>query len=116
MRDYVEEAAALAKGKSREDLEKNRVLNLALTRLLEVVGEAANRVSGENRKKYPGLPWPQIIGSGTSPSAKRLLANFRAGAFRLFPKNAGTIDFPRVFRKAPPWNKKMACNTLHLMV
>ena len=62
MRDYVLEAMSLAKDKSRNDIEKDRLLNLALTRILEVVGEAANRVPDDTQKKYPDLPWPQIIG------------------------------------------------------
>ncbi len=62
MRDYVLEAMSLGKDKSRNDLEKDRILNLALTRLLEVVGEAATRVPDEIRAKFSDLPWPQIIG------------------------------------------------------
>ncbi len=62
MRDYVQEALSLTKNKSRNDLEKDRVLNLALTRLLEVVGEAATRVPDDIKSKFPTLPWPQIIG------------------------------------------------------
>jgi uncharacterized protein with HEPN domain len=37
-------------------------LELALTRLLEIVGEAANRLSEDTRGKYAQIPWPQIIG------------------------------------------------------
>jgi uncharacterized protein with HEPN domain len=33
-----------------------------LTRLLEIIGEAANRVPDENRAEYPQLPWLQMIG------------------------------------------------------
>jgi uncharacterized protein with HEPN domain len=35
---------------------------LALTRLVEIIGEAANRVSEKTRQKNPQIPWPQIIG------------------------------------------------------
>jgi len=42
-------------------LGRNRVMQLALTRLVEIVGEAANRVSQATRQKTPGIPWPQII-------------------------------------------------------
>ena len=34
----------------------------ALERTLEVLGEAANRVSGPTREAHPGIPWAQIIG------------------------------------------------------
>src|ERR1700734_5825 len=62
MRDSVQEILSLTKGKSRADLIKDRVLNLALTRLLEVVGEAATRIPDDLRQKFPGFPWAQIIG------------------------------------------------------
>jgi uncharacterized protein with HEPN domain len=62
MLDAAKEAVDLSSGKSRYDIENERVLNLSLVRLIEVVGEAANRVSTEGRDKYTDIPWPQIIG------------------------------------------------------
>ena len=62
MLEYGREALDLIKGRQRADLESDRTLELALTRLLEVVGEAANRVSEEARKKYPQIPWQQVVG------------------------------------------------------
>ena len=47
---------------TREDLDGERVKQLALTRLVEIVGEAANRVSLARRERHPEIPWPQIIG------------------------------------------------------
>lgn len=44
MLDHTREAVALAAGKSRTDLDTDRLLNLALVRLLEIVGEATGRV------------------------------------------------------------------------
>jgi len=62
MLDAAREAMELAKRKTREDIENNRMLNLSLVGLIEVVGEAANRVSAEGRSRYPEIPWPAIIG------------------------------------------------------
>ncbi|HFD40160.1 MAG TPA: DUF86 domain-containing protein [Anaerolineae bacterium] len=62
MIDYGQEAIALTTGKQRADLETDHVLELALTRLLEMLGEAANRVSAETHQNYPRVPWRQIIG------------------------------------------------------
>jgi len=50
MQDTVNEIASLTQNKTHDDLAKDRVLNLALTRLLEVLGEAATRVPEETRK------------------------------------------------------------------
>ena len=62
MLDYACEAVALTEAKARKDLEGDRLLQLALTRLLEVVGEAAARVSAESQARLPAIPWTQIIG------------------------------------------------------
>jgi uncharacterized protein with HEPN domain len=44
-------------------LDSDRLLNLALTRLIEIIGEAANRVPGSIQSKYPDLPWLQMVGA-----------------------------------------------------
>ena len=49
-------------GRARGDLDADRTLNLALVRLLEIVGEAAGRVPEEWRSQHPGIPWSQIVG------------------------------------------------------
>ncbi len=59
---HAQEAVDFARACSRADLDSNRLLNLALVRLLEVVGEAASQVSTEGRLRYPELPWRHMIG------------------------------------------------------
>ena len=61
MLDHAREAAALVQNTTRDDLHANRVLSLALVRLLEIVGEAATRVSEELRTRHPQIAWRQII-------------------------------------------------------
>ncbi len=63
MRDHAEEAVALAKSRTREDLETDRVFELALTRLVEIIGEAAGRVATEIQEAHPEIPWRQIVGT-----------------------------------------------------
>lgn len=62
MLDFAEEAVELAKGKSSSDIASERVLNLALVRLVELVGEAANRVPAETRGEHHAIPWEAITG------------------------------------------------------
>ena len=57
---YSREIMTLARGKARADLDHERLLNLALVRLIEIVGEAACRVSPETRAGHPEIPWAQI--------------------------------------------------------
>ncbi len=62
MLDHALEARAMARGRTRADLENDRMFQLALTRLIEIIGEAAARVSKPTRDRYPGIPWAEIIG------------------------------------------------------
>ena len=62
MLDAAREAVQMARGKTRADLDTDRPLNLSLVRLLEIVGEAASRIPVAIRRRYPKIPWPQIIG------------------------------------------------------
>ncbi len=58
---HASEALALIQGKDRSDLDGDRVLSLALVRLLEIVGEAASRVSAPRRARHAAIPWAEIV-------------------------------------------------------
>ena len=60
MRDAALEARYFVSGRSRADLEGDRLLGLGLVRLLEIVGEAARHVTEPTRQKYPNVPWLNI--------------------------------------------------------
>ncbi len=60
--DMSQKALTLVAGKNKEAYEQDEVLRLALTRLIEVIGEAANRVSEEFRAAHPEMPWFEMIG------------------------------------------------------
>lgn len=45
MCDHAAEAIAKTQGKKRDDLNTDRLLELALIRLMEIIGEAAGRIS-----------------------------------------------------------------------
>lgn len=61
MLDHAREVMELSSGKTRADLDRERLLLLGLVKLLEIIGEAANRVSKEVQAGHPMIPWPQII-------------------------------------------------------
>ena len=62
MLDHATEAVEMADARTRAELDSDRQLNLALVRLLEIVGEAAGRVSAETRNQTTHIPWPEIVG------------------------------------------------------
>ncbi|NQT86537.1 DUF86 domain-containing protein [bacterium] len=61
MLDHALEAVELTRGRHRDDLDADRLLNLALVRLLEVIGEAARRVAPATQAEAHDIPWPQIV-------------------------------------------------------
>jgi uncharacterized protein with HEPN domain len=61
MLDHAVEAVEMTRGRTRADVDTDRQLNLALVRLVEIVGEAASRVSSETRERYPDIPWSEIV-------------------------------------------------------
>jgi len=63
MRDHIAEAIELAADQSLDYLDTDRVFALALTKLVEIIGEAAARVSEELQDSYQEIPWRQIIGT-----------------------------------------------------
>jgi uncharacterized protein with HEPN domain len=62
MLDHAQEAVDMCRVAKRGDLDTDRKLNLALVRLVEIVGEAANRVSDVGQADLPQIPWAQIVG------------------------------------------------------
>lgn len=62
MLDAAREAASFAKNKTRRSLDTDRKLVLALIKSIEIIGEAAAKVTQKCRKSLPQIPWPNIIG------------------------------------------------------
>ena len=62
MIEAAESAAQFIAGRSRSDLDTDRMLLFAVVRAIEVVGEAASKLSEEFRAAHPGIPWRAIVG------------------------------------------------------
>ena len=62
MLDAARDAISFAQGRNRSDLDRDRQFVLALVQCVQIVGEAAARVSEETRSTLPDLPWAAIIG------------------------------------------------------
>ena len=61
MLDYANEAYDLVQDRAFAELQHNRLFELAVIRLLEILGEAANRVSTETQERYAHIPWGQLV-------------------------------------------------------
>ncbi|HEU4371477.1 MAG TPA: HepT-like ribonuclease domain-containing protein [Methylomirabilota bacterium] len=61
MLEHAREAVAMMAGRVRAEMRADRMLQLALTHLVLVVGEAASRVSVEGRARHSNIPWTDAI-------------------------------------------------------
>ncbi|MCC6299327.1 MAG: DUF86 domain-containing protein [Anaerolineales bacterium] len=64
--DMLESAQAILgylAGKTWDEFSKDALLQDAVVRRLEIIGEAAGRVSAETQKKYSYIPWMAMRGT-----------------------------------------------------
>jgi uncharacterized protein with HEPN domain len=62
MLEAARDAVAFSEGRTRADLDSDRMLSHALVHCVQVIGEAASRVSQISRDLYPRLPWAKMVG------------------------------------------------------
>ena len=62
MLEAARDAQSFANGRTREELAADRMLLMSLERAVEIVGEAASKVSAGFRASRPDLPWAAMIG------------------------------------------------------
>ena len=58
----VRKATGKIEGLVRQDYDDDENLRLALTHLVQVIGEAARQVSNQTRAENPEIPWREITG------------------------------------------------------
>ena len=61
MLDAAREALKFAQNKTRNDLENNRMLTLSLVKDIEIIGEAATKVTQAIVNEHPKIPWASIV-------------------------------------------------------
>lgn len=61
MLEAAENAQRFIYGKSRADLDTDPMLLFALVRAIEILGEAASKVSSEQRAASASVPWIAIV-------------------------------------------------------
>lgn len=60
MMRHSRELVEMTAGRSRADLDSDRVFLRAVERLIEIIGEAAHRVGDRTRKRHPEIQWRGI--------------------------------------------------------
>jgi uncharacterized protein with HEPN domain len=61
MYDAAREAVSFLEDRSRGELDNDRMLVLSLVKLIEIIGEAASRVTDKTRQQYDTIPWINIV-------------------------------------------------------
>jgi uncharacterized protein with HEPN domain len=61
MLDAAKEAISFTGNKTRDDLGSDRMLALSILKSIEIVGEAASKVTKESREEHPEIPWADIV-------------------------------------------------------
>ncbi len=62
MLDAAREALEFVSRRTRQDLDTDRMLVLSLVKEIEIIGEAASRLSQETKSSIREIPWQDVIG------------------------------------------------------
>ncbi len=66
MLEAAQEALTFVVGKGRGDLDHDRILTLVLVKAIEIIREAASKISPELRDGRPEVPWAKFLGLTSS--------------------------------------------------
>jgi len=58
----AKDARDLSTGLSWDEFKLSRLHQLAISKSLEMIGEAASKISSETREAHPEVPWSDIVG------------------------------------------------------
>lgn len=62
MIDGSRDVASFIAGRERAELDSDRMLLYAVVRAIEIIGEAASKVTEETRASMPAVPWKALTG------------------------------------------------------
>lgn len=62
IRDAIKRVIEYSSDIDEKSFLKNTMLQDALVRQFEIIGEASNKVSESTQKKYSNIPWKRIVG------------------------------------------------------
>ena len=62
IQEAAEKVLQYTQGKSKSNFEQDELLQLAIIRLIEIIGEASACLTSEFRDEHSHIPWQAIIG------------------------------------------------------
>lgn len=60
--DAIDRVSSYVEGMTYADFLSDRKTQDAVTRNIEIIGEAARSLPGEFKEKHPDIPWEEIVG------------------------------------------------------
>ena len=96
LREAAEKAIEFSAGRTRQNLDDDELLRLGLTKLVEIVGEAAKQVSGPTRMAHPEVPW-----SAAARMRDRLIHHYFDIDLDILWATV-TEDLPQLLKVLPP--------------
>jgi uncharacterized protein with HEPN domain len=94
--EAASKAIAYCARRRREDLDTDELLRLAVTKLVEIVGEAAKQISPELQAAEPGVPW-----AAAARMRDRLVHHYFDVNLDILWETV-TDDLPRLLETLPP--------------
>jgi uncharacterized protein with HEPN domain len=61
MLEAAQDAINFAHGRMREDLGRDRMLALAIIKSIEIIGEAASKITEDFKSTHGNIPWNDIV-------------------------------------------------------
>lgn len=93
--EAAEKAVSYAADRDRAALDEDELLRLGLTKLVEIVGEAAKQVSDATRQTYPDVPW-----SAAARMRDRLIHHYFDINLDILWSTV-TVDLPELLKVVP---------------
>ena len=62
MIDAARDAISFTNERSRRDLEEDRMLVFSLMKAIEIIGEAASKITQDSRDQCAEIPWHRVVG------------------------------------------------------
>jgi len=88
----IDRIRSYAEGFDYDSFLQNQVVQDAIVRQLEIIGEATKRISNQYRNKYPQIPWKVMAGM-----RDKLIHDYIDVDFRMVWSTT-TVDIPELHR------------------